>query len=151
MTKYYLISETFTEKKEAEWWDEQTDRATNINAFVSFENAEKAMRKMIKKLTENCGFFPMDNMIYRPVEEHGLYDDKMKKLNRIICKTVTTTDFTAKDFDNLDIHDTDDADHYFAFVANRDLILAYNDCSTESVLKMNVHNMDNEFKKYFFT
>lgn len=150
MAKYALITEIQKEASEAEWWMDQTEKDESLQIFVSFEEAKAEMKKAVRRLTESCGFFPSKGGKYEPIEEYVDIseegDDDIEKLGKIISNTINKPDYCCEE-EGLDIHDTDDGDWYFAFVGNKDFILADYYGKT---LKMNIHNMTDAEKTYYF-
>ena len=145
--KYALLTEIKTKANEVEWWMEQTDVTESLQIFDSFEEAKAEMRKVIKRIAKNSEFFPFEGGEYEPIVEYSEYgDDDIGKLGKIVSSTIKRADYFCEDSD-LDIHDTDDCDLYFAFVGNKDLILVDYYGKT---LKMNVHNMADAEKPYYF-
>lgn len=146
--KYVVLTEIKTEASEAEWWMEQTDNTETLQIFDSFEAAKSEMRKTVKRLAKKCEFFPFEGGKYEPLEEYLEYgDEDIKKLGKIVNNTIKKENYFCQET-NLDIQDTDDGDWYFAFVGNKDLLLVDYYGKT---LKMNIHDMTDAAKTYFFT
>ena len=150
MAKYALLTEIKKEASKVQWWEDQTENTESLQIFDSFEDAKTEMRKAVRRITKNCEFFPFEDGKYEPVEEYvgdiGS-DEDIEKLGRILSNTIKKADYFCEETD-LDIQDTDDGDWYFAFVGNKDLILVDYDGKT---LKMNIHNMTDAEKPYFFS
>ena len=170
MAKYILLTEVKTRAEDAEWWDEQTDNEEAVKVFDSFETAKAEMRKTVKRVLKKCDFAPFENGEYRPLRNFceknphfapvgdGKYEliigygDEEKKgirtLREIIRKVVSNPDYFCEDT-HLDVKNTDDANCQFAFVGNKDFILA--DCENYGkTLKMNIRNMTDSSKPYYF-
>lgn len=66
----------------------------------------------------------------------------------MISKTIIHPQYIHPDIQNLNLKDTDDADWYFAFAANPDVVfIDYYDYGT---LSFNIHNMLDDKKTYYF-
>ncbi len=148
--KYALLTEIKKETSNVEWWMDQTESTESMQIFDSFEEAKAEMRKAVKRITKKCEIFPFEGGKYEPIEEYvgGFFvDDDIEKLGEILSNTIKKADYFCEETD-LDIHDTDDGDWYFAFVGNKDLILVDYYGKT---LKMNIHNMTDTEKPYYFS
>lgn len=146
--EYALLIEVKTEASDVEWWMDQTDNTETLKIFNSFSCAKAEMRKAVKRFAKKCAFFPFNGGKYEPLEEYLEYgDEDIKKLSEIVNNTIKKDSCFYQD-SNLDIRDTDDGDWYFAFVGNKDLILVDYYGKT---LKMNIHDMTDAKKTYFFT
>lgn len=148
MAKYVLLAK-IRRPAIKEWWDSPTEGEESIRIFDTFEEAKSVMRKAITRIVKKSDFFPMEkDGTYSPLAEYAEYgDEDIERLGEIIRKTLTSPSYECKEAEDLDIQDTDDGDHYFAFVGNKDLLLAdyYG-----TYLKMNVHNMSDPNGSYFF-
>ena len=168
MAKYILWTEIKTKAENAEWWGEQTDCKETVKIFDSFDTAKSEMRKTVKRVVKKCDFAPFENGEYEPLRgfcdstphlmpaENGEYElvigtaeeGGVHALGEIIRKIVSDPDYFCEDTD-LDVKDTDDANWNFAFVGNKDSILADYDYYGKT-LKMNIHNMTDSAKPYYF-
>lgn len=157
MARYAIVTEIKTEANEVEWWMDQTDSVEFLQIFDSFEEAKKEMRTAIRKIAKASKFFPLKGDKYEPIEEYcepikeyygstEEYGVDIKRLGEIVSNTIRREDYFCEEPD-LDIRDTDDSNWYFALVANKDLVLV-DYCG--KTLKMNVHNMTDTQKQYYF-
>ena len=103
------------------------------------------MRNTICRLVAECVFFPADEGRFEAFDEYDY--GEVKRLDKIVTKILTDPKYFCDNAEDFDVQDTDDADWYFAFVGNPDLILV--DFYGKK-LKFNVHNMDDSGKDYFF-
>lgn len=151
MANYVLLTEINAKAIKDEWWMDCTGSTESMRIFDTFEKAKAEMRKTIKHLAETCEFFPYKNGHYTPIEDYAedideFDSDKIKKLGRIIDNTINNPDYCCKESD-YNIADVDNVDWYFAFVGNKDFIVADH---YEYTLKMNIHNMTDDSKSYYF-
>ena len=157
MARYAIVTEIKTEANKAEWWMDQTDSVEFLRIFDSFEEAKKEMRTAIRIIAKASKFFPLKGDKYEPIEEYcepikeyygsiEEYGVDIKRLGEIVSHTIRREDYFCEEPD-LDIRDTDDSNWYFALVANKDLVLV-DYCG--KMLKMNVHNMTDTQKQYYF-
>ena len=143
--KYVLLTEIKTEASEAEWWMDQTDRTASLQIFETFEEAKTAMRKSVKQAAKSCKFFPFKGGRYQPIEKKRQYDG-YAKLGEIVNNTIKTPDYVCEETD-FDMESVDNYNRWYAFVGNKDFILA-DDCDTR--LSMNIHDMSDAEKSYYF-
>lgn len=157
MARYAIVTEIKTEANEVEWWMDQTDSVEFLRIFDSFEEAKKEMRTAIRIIAKASKFFPLKGDKYEPIEkyygsieESSEYGVDIKRLGEIVSNTIRREDYFCEEPD-LDIRDTDDSDWHFAFVANKNLVhVEYYVNYYVKTLKMNVHNMTDPQKQYYF-
>ena len=145
MDKYVLLVEIKNSSTE-----ESTEK---VQIFDTFDDAKNAMRKAIKNITLKCKFFPrLKGGKYEPAEicaEQG-EDKSFALLAQIIRNTISDPEYSHKDVKTLNIEEFLNCDWwtgYIVLVANTELILVDFFGKT---LKMNIHNMNNVKKTYFF-
>jgi len=151
MAKYVLLTEVKREANDVEWWMDQTNTTEEtVQFFNSFEEAKTAMRKTVKRVVKNCDFFPLKNGGYVPIEQHmeSYLDgdgENIRSLGKVICNAINKTDYFCEGLE--DIKDTDNGDRYYAIVGNEsDILVDYYGIA----LKMNIHNMTDAVKSYYF-
>ena len=148
MPTYVLLTEI--ERKASEWWaDPSKDRTEEIRIFTVYNDARIALRRKIIKLAKEWAFLPFDS------EPAGAYeggaapgDENIERIRSIIGRTISEPSYVCEDAETLNIRDADDAEHSFAFVGNGNLILA--DYHGKK-LEMNIHDMTDVYKPYFFS
>ena len=152
MANYLLLTEIKTETtKDVEWWMDKTDHIASFQIFDSFETAKAEMRKEITRLAEKympcaCKNGQYIDVYYHTGDDEDPSFDDAKKVGKIILDTIKDPTYFCED-DDLNLKDTDDSDWYWAYVGTKELIHAeYYD----SITKMNVHNMKDDTKNYYF-
>lgn len=147
MAKYLVLTEVKTQKGNAEWWMDKTDSKIGIEIKDSFDEARDFMRSTISKLAEKCDFFPFEEGCFEPLYEYEEEIEGVAELGKIVSNVIEDPNYFCPDAAKFNIEETDDGDWTFAFVANKDMILADCECVT---LKFNVHSMDDCDKEYYF-
>lgn len=145
MAKYALTMEINTVSDDAFWW-EVDDNIKLLQVFESFEEAKAEMRNTVTRVIKECDFFPLKNGLYL-AEDCPEYtgQENAKKVGEIIGKTVVDPDYF---YENPTyIRDTPLFDRWYAFVSHKDLIRS--DYFGKSLI-MNIHNMTDELKTYYF-
>lgn len=131
---------------------------THSEIFDSFTEASNNMREMVKQLVMKSDCFPFDDSCkYLPIVEYlddisECIDENeakiWKEIDTLITKTIMQPQYVHPDIQNLNFKDTDDANWYFAFVVNSDIV--YIDYYEQGILSFNIHNMQNNKKTYYF-
>ncbi|GEM_PF-3256274 len=145
MAKYALTMEINTNPDNGFWW-EVDDNIKLLQVFDSFEEAKAEMRKTVTRVIKNCDFFPIKNEQFIADESPEYTENEnAKKIGEIIGKTVNDPDYFCEDPNY--IRDTPLFDQWYAFVSRDDLIRS--DYFGKSLI-MNIHNMTDEQKTYYF-
>ena len=152
----YVMTYALQKKAEAtSWWQNLTEDVENgALVFDTFEAAKVAMRQKITELMGKIENSPIADGHFQPIrtyledidDDDKEYTDGLALLDEIIFKTVTMPDYEYKD--DPDFEDDDWGDCYFAFSgdANEIRVIYYG-----QNLFLNVCNMEDASKKYFFT
>lgn len=140
---YIVTTEIGQEKPIARWWESQMNSQVSNEIFESFEEGMLYMRNKIKEVVFNCENFPLNGNIYEPID---IFDDsELDGLNDIIVNYISNPTYNFSDFEECNI--TDEGDRYYAFVANKDIVLVdYYDTK----LTFNIHNIKDSNDTYFF-
>ena len=170
MAKYVLTTEFGEKKGDSRFWSCPTLQS-KARLFDSFNEAKTAMRREIVKLVHECDYFPIDyeNGSYIPlweyIDEDSYFPDWMredhvesgdaaepeeiKAFYQMVCGILNDADYQPQGVDDLDFEDVDTADSYFAFTADPEQICV--DSYGPYYFKTNVHNMNDDGKRYYFS
>lgn len=173
--KFLVILQTAVDKEISNWWESDCTHEYGASVFDDFDAAKTFMRQSICDYFEDGqeeffeavfqGCDDEEDFIDIPemdededLDEEGISLSKLfmfgslfasgngapeiKKLTRNIISDI---EFVPEEIEN--IQETDDADHYQAYVCNERNVLVYNNGFR---LEYNVHKMENEDYCYYF-
>lgn len=142
---YYVVTtEIGKEKQTALWWETQFDSNFVSEVFESFDEAFQFLRKQVKKVAIENDLIDESNQL--SILNDFYHADA--NAARFITKTVTSPSFKIDNFESVSCSITDDADWYWAFVVNEDIVHIDNYGET---IEFNIHNAANKNSVYYFS
>lgn len=165
--KFLVITQTGAQKEIYQWWERATNLSFDTQVFDTFEEARSYMRRKISEVPEAARNALIDDLFGEYCDD-GEYDGvdwdseeyaelesvfnelhgktgKVESIRDLTVALLADPDYMPEKID--EVHDTDDADHYLAFVCNEKAVIAdyYG-----TRLEYNIHNMDLADRYYYF-
>lgn len=167
--RFVVITQTAADKEIANWWERQYKYLYDVKDFSTFSEAKQYMRSQIAKNLTDAWEDLYRRLFYNEDEEEsegegidfelasllGLGDaflnvETRKVIGELTKKLIQDPNYEPDEESNKPITYTDDADHYFAYVCNNKMVLAYDGYNGVVRLEYNIHKMDDENSCYYF-
>lgn len=166
--RFVVITRDTTDKEISKWWEHQYQYLYDVKDFSTFSEAKQYMRSQITDILAEY-WQDMRGSLFQnedePEFEEAEYSDMVSAIASMLLHSFPSarrvvgqlTDKLIKDPDyvpdagNIEtVEDVDDADHYFAYVCNDKMVLAYDGYNGVVRLEYNIHKMDDENSCYYF-